>query len=839
MLFNQRAKMRELAKQRLEQREKEEEERTRDQKAKALAKLEELNRRTQGGEGFTQKLEAGPGSANQNKQEEFSTLAQPTGVASKSKEPNLALGSNPVTPVESSASRVEKSTSLSSEVPQKTSKTAHKESLVVLDQSEPMQQQGSNGDTPNHNNASQVNDTSSSKQKRGYRQKQNSPLEITSNEKLISSSMSTTETSKSASDLAANATAFLEGVANEVALTCESSLPVNTSVMAEAPAHHKRKNRNGKSKHKVEEASSMVALPSVVSKDATALDALVESGKPKTSESVLDPSSVQSQTDSKDANQSFEQRLSVPNEEARTRVSNQWKSQHTRRMPRNPQASKSTEKFHNGDAVVWAPVRSQNKTEVTDETSQKTAVEAASPSMKNDQQVQNNPRNKRAEMERYVPKPVAKEMAQQGSSHQSVAPINQATSDETVERPKSGSLGTGSSQTSEAGTGKVGSAIESRNGDGRQNKAGKVHGSWRQRGSTESALNSNPSRNSQKSIENRQHQKPDLSSVKEQSSYSDEWTSSDGWNIPKNPDAPVSVSVVKDHGITARGKWQPYKGQQATGYNHDPDEKRINSGDTEKAHVQSSASEMYQADLPASLKENRAAGERSTPHWQPKSQPFSATNQRGSRANGGQNVGAEVGRANKKDSTPLGGVPLSPQPDKETAVVKAQPHHDQSLSEKSNLEEAPSVGHQEPKRERKIASHKGRPGSPVEPSSPSNTDFRHEQHAPSGFRKNGNQNSRFGREHESHGDSSGSGKDNKQHNVPANRERQRHNSHYEYQPVGPLNNSKANSFESPKDGSHNSGAKFRERGQSHSRRGGGNFYGRQTGSVRVVDTSCD
>ncbi|CAF2027852.1 hypothetical protein Bca4012_080293 [Brassica carinata] len=56
---NQRTTMRELARQRTQQRQKEEEERARDQRAKALAKLEELNRRSQlAGESSVKNLEA-------------------------------------------------------------------------------------------------------------------------------------------------------------------------------------------------------------------------------------------------------------------------------------------------------------------------------------------------------------------------------------------------------------------------------------------------------------------------------------------------------------------------------------------------------------------------------------------------------------------------------------------------------------------------------------------------------------------------------------------------------------------------------------------------------------
>uniref|UniRef100_A0A6M2F9A6 BAT2 N-terminal domain-containing protein n=1 Tax=Populus davidiana TaxID=266767 RepID=A0A6M2F9A6_9ROSI len=766
---SQRAKMKELAIQRVKQREKEEEERARDQKAKALAKLAELNKRTKAAESLSELLPGMP-------------------------------------------------------------KATPKESVVIHDQLEPLQQEASRADGDHPDNAPETYDNRASKQKRvSYRQKLNGPLEKTCNDNLMTSII---EAPKNVTDVAANAPVSIEG-ANEMTTSPESTLPINPTATTESSVHHgRRKNKNGK-KYKVEEASSMaVVVTATLSKEITAIDISVESSKSKASESVSDPSA---QTDSRDGNQSLDQRTSSPNEEVQGRVNNQWKSQYSRRMPRNPQANKSTEKFQSGDAVIWAPVRSHNKIEATDEASQKTLADAISEPMKSDQQVQNNTRNKRAEMERYIPKSVAKEMAQQGSSPHSAAPlinqINQITPDETVGRPESRSLGNESSQSSATGMGKVVSILESKNGDGRQNKSGKRYGSWRQRGSSESTMFFT-SKNVQKSIEH-QVQKPDVSSAKEQLGHSDEWSDSDGWNIPEKSEVPITVPAIKDHGATARGRRQSYRGHKGTGCSHDPDEKRINTGDTEKVYVQTSGSEMHQADLPATSKENRSVGERSASHWQPKSQPFSATNQRGSRTNGGQNTGSEVGRGNKNDSTSQTFMPLLSQPGRDIATVKAQPHPDHSLSEKSILEEVPRTVHQEGKNGRKIPSHKGRqPSNPVKPSS-LNMDFQQEQRVSSGFQKNGNQNSRFGGEHDSRGEWSGSGKDNKQHNVPANRERQIQNAHYECEPVGPQNIYKANNFESSKDGSHNSAARSRERGQGRSRHGGGNSHGWQTGSVRV------
>jgi hypothetical protein len=724
--------------------------------------------------------------------------------------------------------------SLSEVLPEKP-KVTRKESIVIHDQLEPLLQDVSHADADHPDNAPQIHDSRASKQKRvSYRQKQNGPMGKTSNDKLSSS---TTEAPKNVTDIAANAPVSLEGV-NKLASNSESTLPINPTAMVESSVNHRRKNRNGKNKNKMDDASTLAVVTPTLSKEsAAALDTSAESGK-SASESLLDPSSFQPQTDSRDGNQSMDQRTSSPNEEAHGRVNNQWKVQHFRRMPRNPQANKSTEKFPSGDAVVWAPVRSHSKIEAADEATQKNVADAINAPMKSDQQVQNNARTKRAEIERYIPKPVAKEMAQQGSSPQSVAPlINQITPDETAGKPESGSPSVESSQTSSTGMGKVGSTLEAKNGDGRQNKSGKMHGSWRQRGSAESTT-CFTSRNVQKSMEH-QVQKPDVNSPKEQLSHSDEWNEPDGWNIPENIDVPVTSLAMKDQGATARGRRQSYRGQKGTGYSHEPDEKRINTGDTEKVYVQTSGSEMHQADLPATSKENRSVGERSASHWQPKSQPFSATNQRGSRTNGGQNTGSEVGRGNKKDSISQTFMPLLSQPGRDIATIKAQPHPDRSLSEKSILEEVPCTAHQEGKNGRKIPSHKGRrPSSPVEPS-PLNMDFQQEQRVSSGFQKNGNQNSCFGGEHDSRGEWSGSGKDNKQHNVPANRERQIQNTHYKCQPVGPQNTYKANNFESSKDVSHNSVARSRERGQGRSRHGGGNSHGWQTGSSVRVDANYD
>lgn len=164
----------------------------------------------------------------------------------------------------------------------------------------------------------------------------------------------------------------------------------------------------------------MPALPTAILKDAGLSTSSVEN-KPR-EDIELDQGSLQSSSLYKDPNQYSEQKYSEI-EESHGKMNNLLKSQHSGRMPRNIQANRITEKSHGIDALMWAPVKPPNKG-ILDESSEKSKIEAIV-FAKSDQQV-HNLRNKRAERERYIPKPVAKEMAQQESSQQMVSSISQA-----------------------------------------------------------------------------------------------------------------------------------------------------------------------------------------------------------------------------------------------------------------------------------------------------------------------------------------------------------------------------------------------------------------------------
>ncbi|KAK7291620.1 hypothetical protein RIF29_06916 [Crotalaria pallida] len=820
----QRAKMKELAKQRTKQLQEEEEERIRKQKAKALAKLDELNRRSQTVAGSTQK-EYAAGSGVQNKQEELQPSDSAV-VAGKSGVVKSAVNSNTNTVRQindTSINKVDKAPILSIDPPLETQKNSGKEPTLIQNLPLDVNSADAMDSLKVHNNFA-----SKQKQMR-YKQKQGN-----SSERTLSEKVSTTSTAlKFENDKVVDANMSSGNVTNEVG-----------SAMVEPSVNQKKKNnRNSKNKHKAEESSSLTAPP-LTPKEPNLSKSSVASDKPKASDFELDLGSPQPASLSKDSSHFSEQSRHFANEESHGRMNSQWKSQHSRKTPRNLQTNRPAEKSHGSDAVIWAPVKPQNKTEVMDESSEKSNTDTVN-LVKSDQQV-HNLKNKRAEMERYIPKPVAKEMAQQGSMQQLVSSISEAAADEDVRRVDSGFQSTQIAQHTNSAVGKVGSGVESKIRDGRHTKQGKAHGSWQQRNLTQptnvhdmqDALDhgSNSVTNVPRPTEHYADHKSENSSVRRQTKHSNDSSVLDGLSSPviRDSTAPVSVPVIKDHTVSGRGRRGPFRGHKGPGVNRDADHKN-SALETEKIETHESPSEHSQPDAGAAVKENRGVGERLMSHWQPKSQ--ASNNQRGNRPSD-QIIGSVAG-VNQKDLT-LGGESIPAGRDKESNAHVTQPHHHQSVSEKGKDGEAPHFRNQE-SRERKNPPSKRRPLSPNQVSSveqaPTSMDQRHEQRPSSGFGRNGNQN-RFGRGHESRGDWKSSAQDNRQYNhQPKNRERQGSNMHYEYQPVGPYDDSKPEHFERPRDGNHGGprdgnlgGGRFRERSQTHSRRGGGNFYGRQGGT---------
>ncbi|XP_078428589.1 modifier of snc1 [Wolffia australiana] len=132
-------------------------------------------------------------------------------------------------------------------------------------------------------------------------------------------------------------------------------------------------------------------------------------------------------------------------EEGSSKAGTQWKPQHSRKVTRNPSTARSVDQFHGTEAtVVWAPVKP-----VGSKKNEPLPTPPPPPPPPEDVVELARSKSKRAEMERYVPKPaIGQEASQQnaGSTSQSTA------------APK---------------------LVES----GRPNKnTGKAHASWRRRG---------------------------------------------------------------------------------------------------------------------------------------------------------------------------------------------------------------------------------------------------------------------------------------------------------------------------------------------------------------------
>lgn len=841
--------MRELAIQRFEQLQKEEEERTRVQKAKSLAKLEELNRRTLA-EGSTQKFDqAVPLSLIQQKQEGSQFHAVPNSDMSNSREaPNSALSwsSNAVAQMRvDNTNEPGESTNLSSNLPLEAANCAPQENVLSQNSSLLLRQDVNILEFANPKIEPQVQESVVSEQKQmNHERKQNMPSDKNLSERLIP--IETTGGSRSHSIV----------VMSVIASSSESGLPSNASTMNDpSPQPKKKTNRSGKSRYKMEEAF-YGTQPSSVPTEGISVKASAETGKLKASEAVLEASSVHALTsrgaadgqDSQDVIPSSDQGWTLPTEEADGRANNQGKPQ-PHRMPRNQQATRSAVKFHGDEAVVWTPMRSQNKNEASEEASHHTTLEVNTSLMKNGHGMQNNTaKSKRAEMERYVPKPVAKEMSQQGNTERPLSPsIDQITSDEATWRAD-GSQSTESCRPDGWATGKIGFTVEAKNGESRHNKHGKAHGSWCQRGSTESlpvqgslegsSFPVDPIKIALKPIEQHQPPKPETYSPKGSAGYSDDWT-----NNPISTEL-VTGSVVKDHSLTGKGRQHPFKGYKDTGHNHNPvDHKDLHGGVTDKLDTQSSGFELSQPDGRITLRESHGVGEHSTSHWQPKSQPYLAYNRQESRANGGQKVTRHVGRTTEKKSTSQGGEHLPSQDNKDDTASPDQSHPHPSECQKTNVAEVSAVHHQEAKKERKaVESFKERPSSPrknpvnyTELGPPANIGTQHEKHFSSGLRRHGQHDGRFGRVQElPHGGHTPAGQDSsKQHHLPSSSDKRRQTSHYEYQPIESHNNKLNDMFEVSADGSHVMGSRYREKGQNHFRRGG-NYYGQNSGPVRVA-----
>ncbi|KAM0948417.1 putative protein modifier of SNC1 1 [Dioscorea sansibarensis] len=240
----------------------------------------------------------------------------------------------------------------------------------------------------------------------------------------------------------------------------------------------KKTNRTSKSKLKADEASSRSSLQSSTNNEENLENGPVNIGKTQ-SESLVGikcdatrsvTETLKNQCSRDEVGTTFTEELPQETEHY-FRGSNQRKPQSSRPM-RKQQGFKIGDKFHGGEAVMWAPVRPQNRTIQSEGTTLKHNNQNSDNSLENNEHdTQNVAKTKRAEMERYFPKPVVKERLYQ-NSQQNLPCINQAPPGVVMVEPDFDGT---SSVRQEFGS-------DTNNGEGnKSNRFGKMHASWHQR----------------------------------------------------------------------------------------------------------------------------------------------------------------------------------------------------------------------------------------------------------------------------------------------------------------------------------------------------------------------
>ncbi|CAA7409194.1 unnamed protein product [Spirodela intermedia] len=664
----QHARMKEIARQRAKQLQKEEEERIREQKARALAKLEELNRRT-AAESSNQPLHHAPSTETQPHQDmtkcpdsKHSTaddkapvrLSDPANAAvpPKTHHKVKTLGSPkegvvvvPEEPVDSSSQTVSQSVTRdnppASEVP-----------AAVEAQSDPQFQ---------HNGPSKQKQTLQRRRHHNLEEKHVSEKDISDGVLVGSIVVSSKHLTESA----------IPGGSTGV------EAPAAEKDVDESLTHHKKRNsRIMRNRSKPEEApSSIVSKPS---QKAPEKGPAVEEGRPKPSEAPAKDGAVQQEGPDGAAVRVQKSAGALPTappnqvfsratEEAPPKSTLQWKPQHPRKITRNPQAARPADKFHGAEAVVWAPVKSTGKKELAEE-AQIVADEAISdPSAKSSSDVEHNLKFKRAEMERYVPKPIAQELLSQqmpATSHHQPAP---SAPKAPISSQGAASSGTGHSANLKAEPSGDTTGREST----KPSKNSKAHASWRRRVPPElpspllgSSLKSSSFSNSKNNAEEEQGDPQ-----KEQAKSSD-----DGWKVDRHQvvvqSEPVTAAagVEKDSARLGRGRRPPFRGHKvvASGGGTRENWEPASHGRTDRAVGQLITIE---SDETSGRRVVRHESDHPRSHWQLKSQHNSSSDPETRGGGGAQKVFSQVNGPDSESSLPGGS--SHPQPPVENKISPA------------------------------------------------------------------------------------------------------------------------------------------------------------------------
>lgn len=766
----QRVKMKELAAQRAIQLQAEEEERVKRQKAKALAKLEELNKRSS----VHQKNSSDPQPENADAQNK-----QKAGLDRTDKPAVSTAESHDVTAVGYVSILQPPNDPKDTAVPAQPMSTLPHDAGIAKDpagrnsSSSGRNAQSNMVEHVAHKIVSQTHDVGVPKSKQGFRKRHAVPEDKTPVEK--SSLVVSTENLKK---------------------TAEASLDTSTAVVRsydDPPAHNKKSARNSRNKKKVDDAPAASKDPPVVLNQQN-MPSFSSEPKTKTAGVIISSSilptentvlTVGSITVGGISFGSFNQeRLKSP-EEVQNTANSRPRPQQAKGSRKTHHAVRPVEKPHGNEGAVWAPVKPSGWNEVAEEAD--VAVAARPKPTGKCADGENVTRTKRAEMERYVPKPLSKELQQQNAEQ------NLPSEKSSVENR--------SNDNEKLTAAKSDAAIEPKK-TSRGHGNGKPHSSWRRRNADESAsVVPNPAERADSCQESHEVQR--LSNKHQQLEHDKQADHTAGNSLAPPQTVELPVSATKEHGAANRQRRQHVKASKHEASNHS-NENRDREGRKDVNHMppqvmDSNSSEhrtMSRSEVKSSVAVNHPRA-----HWKPKSS-HSQNNSQGSNTMEGQ-----VDSTTLQDSSSHSPAGNSLRNGEKVA------QSNQGKSDMTHVDD-----------NQKGEIHQ-------------NAEHQQLNHATS---RQGHHNGRYQRGSGTH---RGRGYDAGQPRHGPNAERRRGGTHLEYQPVGSHNKSsdfqQNPSVDEQSAGPSAPGPVYRERGHNRGHRPGGHFVKRNPASAPAPNSYQD
>ncbi|CAL9125243.1 unnamed protein product [Musa acuminata var. zebrina] len=639
----QHAKVKEIAVQCAKQLQKEEE-RTREQKAKGLANLEEPNICLVA-QNMKQKLNSLSRKGNVQHQEDSGVdIASQTNVVT-SDPPGDIVGNTETLVLATDSGNKKHGTfvSLHLNSASSTPREVSQDSAIFHGPPLDLQHETKTTDVRNKNFSTESHVGGVSKHKQmGYRRRQKVPLEKSSDKKPIMAENMDSE--------------YLDEVvlerSSENSSEGNTPAPINDKLLNnEDPylQYKKKSSRNPRNKNK-DDISMSSSLISYAHSDENVEEHLCESSQSHSpalvAETLLVPAQVAAgnaeSQDSKDGIHSHQVCSKII--KAHGRMSNHWKPHAPRRPARNQQVHRPMDKVHGSETVIWAPIKPRNKNEEYEESSQSGIIGSDHQSSERNEHDMNGARTKRAEMDRYVPRPVAKELLQQENTQKSSSDVNQ--SGDMPEKPCLDSKGAGMSKSDGSSGRRTDIIADKKNRENRRTKQGMAHASWRQRSSTESTLplqSLNESLNS--SDATKLFDKPSDQHLQLPEQFGPESSRN---SVLK--DSVVLPVVTKDQGKKSRERHQQV--HRVAGSNYVAlDHGHLPSETDDRSGVNTPISDLNDTDGRTSMAGDgkNIGGEhiRAHGHWKPKSRPYFRNQKQENRDNGGQRISCHNGTTEK------------------------------------------------------------------------------------------------------------------------------------------------------------------------------------------------